>query len=990
MLLIMIASIIGIVVTLSFIGVDVFPSRRGRGRAYLRSRRRPSRRVLHLMLGLSLASLLFVIGWFLLDDSLTFMLYLQHDDPETEEYSGSHSWSDPRSWGGPGGGGSTNGRPGMTGINSMYLGVLTGSYYGEYLSILMNTSNSSLIPTEFFNNNKSYMPNGRNSWRQVPVYYNIGINIVETGTNSDGIGPSQFLDVKSYQPGTDYTLYRYNTALVLAGANVDNGFGKDGYRSTGMCGPLQFSNQWFDIFPVVKASWSPNNAKFWPSILNGYGQADGVQRKGRSTGGARDGELDSFYFPDIIVASCCNAQYGMGASGNYEPNKNVSDVAFVIGAASNHYYGGVTTRYCLGVSDSSTVKEKMTYAEDAFEWLANIFIGARDFAFEHGDEVGVSWYSGSTWQGWAFMLIEMNGGFAYDNTARTEMLNALRNETAFRNGALLAYKYAKGVDASSEDMINYMSSHLRVQNAGEMNYAGQPTRYTQVNRNLYVKNPTSSASGQAVYSCWDAMTVKEAANAVIMGPYVYQKVLALCGVEATVRDCYNDIYGSLITRIPGGSWTGEGYAPSSVNLPANSYYWGTRPFVSFVPNSPSLVSQTSVMYWRYLSNSQGIHFGEDFGYGAGQTIASVCAGSVVTSAWDDGWGNYVQVEAARAGSEPKIMFTYAHQQSKVAKKGDQLKEGDTIGYCGTTGNSTGYHLHLEMWVYNEFNNTTVRSCMSFGSVFKGLYTPATGPRVQKISSGAKTNKTACIVYSGVGENLGLLSVVNKTEHPEACVTSPLESVGLNFFMIQALESWALAKGGPSATGAVATNVTSYTPETPSAPVSSITADQINKLIAFCEAEIGVPYVSGGTSHSGFDCSGLMYAAYKSLGIDINRTASGQRNQFAVVPLSDVKRGDFVFWHKRSINYAVHKQGDPQDDGTAHHVGMVVAVNNMTPDGLIIIDSNVYGNGTRNGVVEAAISAQTTKNVTEDPNGLYWTRTDSSGMVHFYTFGRFIG
>ena len=72
--------------------------------------------------------------------------------------------------------------------------------------------------------------------------------------------------------------------------------------------------------------------------------------------------------------------------------------------------------------------------------------------------------------------------------------------------------------------------------------------------------------------------------------------------------------------------------------------------------------------------------------------------------------------------------------------------------------------------------------------------------------------------------------------------------------------------------------------------------------------IGVPYVYGGTSPSGFDCSGLIYYAAKEAGISLPRTSQSQSTLGSYVSVSDLKAGDLVFWG---------------GVGSAYHVGIYI-------------------------------------------------------------------
>lgn len=59
--------------------------------------------------------------------------------------------------------------------------------------------------------------------------------------------------------------------------------------------------------------------------------------------------------------------------------------------------------------------------------------------------------------------------------------------------------------------------------------------------------------------------------------------------------------------------------------------------------------------------------------------------------------------------------------------------------------------------------------------------------------------------------------------------------------------------------------------------------------------IGTPYVYGGSSPSGFDCSGFTSYVYKQLGVNLNRTASGQAGNGTAVSKSDLQPGDIVLF-----------------------------------------------------------------------------------------------
>ena len=72
-----------------------------------------------------------------------------------------------------------------------------------------------------------------------------------------------------------------------------------------------------------------------------------------------------------------------------------------------------------------------------------------------------------------------------------------------------------------------------------------------------------------------------------------------------------------------------------------------------------------------------------------------------------------------------------------------------------------------------------------------------------------------------------------------------------------------------------------------------------RVAGVAETMLGVPYVYGGKTPRGFDCSGLVHYAYHQLGIDVPRTAADQLRRSKPIHLRQLEAGDLVFFrHKR--------------------------------------------------------------------------------------------
>jgi murein DD-endopeptidase MepM/ murein hydrolase activator NlpD len=85
------------------------------------------------------------------------------------------------------------------------------------------------------------------------------------------------------------------------------------------------------------------------------------------------------------------------------------------------------------------------------------------------------------------------------------------------------------------------------------------------------------------------------------------------------------------------------------------------------------------------------HTGLDFAAPEGTPIVSVAAGTVTEVAYDGAYGNKTVV-LLDGGTE----IWYCHQSSQAVGVGDAVASGETIGTVGSTGNTTGPHLHLEV------------------------------------------------------------------------------------------------------------------------------------------------------------------------------------------------------------------------------------------------------------------------------------------------------
>lgn len=96
-----------------------------------------------------------------------------------------------------------------------------------------------------------------------------------------------------------------------------------------------------------------------------------------------------------------------------------------------------------------------------------------------------------------------------------------------------------------------------------------------------------------------------------------------------------------------------------------------------------------------ITKKAGNHGGTDVRASYGTKIKSARGGVVLTSTYNSSYGNYVVVSHGNGEST-----LYAHMSKRAVSEGAVVKQGQTLGYVGSTGSSTGNHLHYEVRINN--------------------------------------------------------------------------------------------------------------------------------------------------------------------------------------------------------------------------------------------------------------------------------------------------
>ena len=109
---------------------------------------------------------------------------------------------------------------------------------------------------------------------------------------------------------------------------------------------------------------------------------------------------------------------------------------------------------------------------------------------------------------------------------------------------------------------------------------------------------------------------------------------------------------------------------------------------------------TSGFGWRLspIDGSHEWHQGIDIAAETGTPVVSAANGQVLQSGWSESYGYIVHIDHGNG-----LATVYGHNSSLVVGTGEKVRMGQVIAYAGSTGRSTGPHLHYEI----RINNTAV-------------------------------------------------------------------------------------------------------------------------------------------------------------------------------------------------------------------------------------------------------------------------------------------
>ena len=210
-------------------------------------------------------------------------------------------------------------------------------------------------------------------------------------------------------------------------------------------------------------------------------------------------------------------------------------------------------------------------------------------------------------------------------------------------------------------------------------------------------------------------------------------------------------------------------------------------------------------------------------------------------------------------------------------------KGDTVTITGTSGD----------WYQVSYNGTSgyvYKTYVTKGSTSSGSSESFT---VSEDSGDATIRGTYVRVRSGPSTSSSILAVVNTGDKMSITgKTGDWYRVSYNGSTGYVYSSY-LIKDSEAQSTAVASSS------------SSSGSSAGNAIVATAKQYLGVPYVYGGTSPSGFDCSGLVYYVYKQNGYSVYRTATAQYQNGSYVERSDLQPGDILIFYNSGMTGIGH-------------------------------------------------------------------------------------
>jgi murein DD-endopeptidase MepM/ murein hydrolase activator NlpD len=231
-------------------------------------------------------------------------------------------------------------------------------------------------------------------------------------------------------------------------------------------------------------------------------------------------------------------------------------------------------------------------------------------------------------------------------------------------------EYLNDIGRQDERIASQVASAKQAMAGARAETARIRARVAQITREVAARASEQRRARDRLVASRDALTVARGDKRATLASIRTDRSEFIAEVEALERES-----AALAAKLR--SSQGVGGVSSGSGVSASGFIW------------PVNGSVTSGFGWRWGR----MHEGVDIAVPSGTPVVAVASGTVAHAGWLGGYGNLVVVDHGNG-----LATAYAHNSSIVTGVGTSVGQGQTLAYSGSTGDSTGPHVHFEVRV----------------------------------------------------------------------------------------------------------------------------------------------------------------------------------------------------------------------------------------------------------------------------------------------------
>lgn len=304
------------------------------------------------------------------------------------------------------------------------------------------------------------------------------------------------------------------------------------------------------------------------------------------------------------------------------------------------------------------------------------------------------------------------------------------------------------------------------------------------------------------------------------------------------------------------------------------------------------------------SSSQAVSTAQNSSAATTATSSSVTTPAASQAAATSSSSSVAQQPAASSSSAVQQSSSQVTTQSSSEVKDDNAQK---VQYTAKAGDSL-YSIAQSFGVSIDSlrSNNNLGATLLPGQTLTIVNPTKTPSQEESSSNSVATNNTATTssaAQSSSQQSVANNSVAQTSSSQQQTVTTPAASSSSTASSSSVAQTNNTQQA--TTTNTAATNNNATTVNTSNVTTTTNTGSaSASAIISYAQSFIGVPYVWGGSTPSGFDCSGLVQYVYAHYGVNLPRVTTAQENAGTVIPVSAAQPGDLYFWGAKGSSYHV--------------------------------------------------------------------------------------